>query len=164
VSPAADVAVVAVGEVHPGDDRLCALDVEAGCRLHEATTGCERDGLGPRIIARQAVLRSQLVNLCVLVEERADGRLRLGGRRGDVVVDLVGHGDGVNCDLVAEGSGVSHGTGCVFAGVVPAVVVRSWVLVVGAGAEQVPDGGEDCPFDRDDGSEVFRGGRRCVGI
>ncbi|HEY9469520.1 MAG TPA: hypothetical protein VIQ76_07875 [Propionibacteriaceae bacterium] len=38
--------------------------------------------------------------------------------------------------------------------VVPAVVVRSWVLVVGAGAEHVPDDGEDCSFDRDDGSEL----------
>jgi hypothetical protein len=69
------------------------------------------------------------------------------------LVGLVGHGDGVNGDLVAEGLEVSHGTGCAFAGVVPGVVVRSWVLVVGAGAEHVPDGGEGCSFDRDDGSE-----------
>ena len=48
------------------------------------------------------------------------------------------------------------GTGCAFAGVVPAVVVRSWVLVIGADAEHVPDDGEDCPFDRDDGSEFPR--------
>jgi hypothetical protein len=47
-------------------------------------------------------------------------------------VGLVGHGDGVNGDLVAEGSEGAYGTGCAFAGVVPAVVVRSWVLVVGA--------------------------------
>ena len=39
-----------------------------------------------------------------------------------------------------------------------AVVVRSWVLVVGAGAEHVPDGGEDCPFDRDDGFEFSAAG------
>ena len=37
-------------------------------------------------------------------------------------------------------------------------VVRSWVLVVGAGAEHVPDGGEDCSFDRDDGSEFSAAG------
>ena len=69
------------------------------------------------------------------------------------MVGLVGRGDGVNGDLVAEGSKGAYGMGCAFVGVVPAVVVRSWVLVVGAGAEHVPDGGEDCPFDRDDGSE-----------
>jgi hypothetical protein len=64
----------------------------------------------------------------------------------------------VNGDLVAEGLEVAYGTGCAFAGVVPAVVVRSWVLVVGAGAEHVPDGGEDCSFDRDDGSEFSAAG------
>jgi len=41
---------------------------------------------------------------------------------------------------------------------VPAVEVRSWIPVVGAGAEHVPDGGEDCPFDRDDGFEFSAAG------
>jgi hypothetical protein len=63
----------------------------------------------------------------------------------------------VNGDLVAEGSEGAYGMGRAF--VWGGACCSSPVLGLGnSDAEHVPDGGEDCPFDRDDGSEFSAAG------